>query len=93
MRGRVISKSRADRDAKEEGWRYNTGGPCASAVAAQDTAVLALAAAMTRRRDHMAGGSFERGFGRNELELPRDDDTESMVFGTESCRILKIVHA
>ena len=45
----------------------------------------------------MAGGAFERGFGRNELELPRDDDTEcdteSMVFGTESCRILKIVHA
>ena len=45
----------------------------------------------------MAGGSFERGFRRNELELPRDDDTEcdtgSMGFGTESCRILKIVHA
>lgn len=24
------------KDAKEEGWRYNTGGPCATAVAAQD---------------------------------------------------------
>jgi len=39
------------KDAKEEGWRYNTGGPCATAVAAQDVDGDGLPEVLFARQD------------------------------------------